>query len=269
MKLGISSFAFGWACGVPGSEPSHIMDENDLLDFAQAHDLRLVQIGNNLPLIEFDAARIQRLAERAAREGIEVEIGGQHLTHENLVAYGKLARTLHAPILRFVIDAPGYHPAPEDVVQIIRGALPYLEGTTLGIENHDRFPARGLRDMIEAVGSERVGVCLDTANSLGANEGIREVAEVLGPYTVNLHIKDFTVERLPYLMGFTVLGRPAGSGMLDVPELLQQLQPHGRCRSAILELWTPPEEDIEDTVKKEALWAGDSVQYLKQFAWSD
>jgi hypothetical protein len=140
MKLGVSSFAFGWACGVPGSEPSHIMDENDLLDFAQTHDLRLVQMGNNMPLIEFDAARIQRLVERAARDGIELEIGGQHLTHENLVAYGELARTLRAPILRFVIDAPGYHPAPEEVVQIIRGALPYLEGTTLASRTTTVFP---------------------------------------------------------------------------------------------------------------------------------
>jgi sugar phosphate isomerase/epimerase len=179
-----------------------------------------------LPLIEFDAARIQRLAERAARDGIELEIGGQHLTRENLASFGELARRLRAPILRFVIDAPGYHPAPDEVVQIIRAALPYLEGITLGIENHDRFPARVLRDMIEAVGSESVGVCLDTANSLGAGEGIREVAEVLAPYTVNLHIKDFTVERLPYLMGFTVSGCPAGDGMLNVPELLQQLQPY-------------------------------------------
>jgi sugar phosphate isomerase/epimerase len=125
-----------------------------------------------------------------------------------------------------------------------------------------------LRDMMEAIGSERVGVCLDTANSLGAGEGIREVAQVLAPHTVNLHIKDYTIERLPYLMGFSISGRPAGDGMLDLPELLQLLQPYGRCRSAILETWVPPEESLESTVKKEAEWAASSVHYLQKFSWT-
>jgi sugar phosphate isomerase/epimerase len=283
MKLGISSYAYGWAVGAGRAADASInalgwqsertpqlaLDENRLLDRAQQFGLRLVQFGDHMPLHEFDAARLQQLKERATHDGIELEIGARGLTPDHVVAYARLARELGAPIVRFVIDAPGYHPTPAAVVDVLRAALPHLEGTTLGLENHDRFPARVLRSMIEDVGSERIGVCLDTANSLGAGEGLAEVVDVLAPLTVNLHIKDFTIERLPYLMGFAVTGRPAGSGMMNLPQLLQLLQPFGRCRSAILETWVPPEDSLAATVEIEAQSVQQSMEYLKGFTWAD
>jgi sugar phosphate isomerase/epimerase len=148
---------------------------------------------------------------------------------------------------------------------VLREVAPLLDGIQLGIENHDRFPARTLRSMIEAAGSDRIGICLDTANSLGAAEGLETIVSVLGSLTLNLHLKDFCIARVPHLMGFTVEGRPAGGGMLDVRWLLDQLAPFGRCETAILELWTPPESDIAQTVAKEEAWAAESVAFLKPF----
>jgi len=81
--------------------------------------------------------------------------------------------------------------------------------------------------------------------------------------TVNLHIKDFVIARVPHLMGFTVEGRPAGAGLLDVPRLLEQLALSRRCETAVLELWTPPETDLVRSVAKEAAWAAQSLAYLK------
>jgi hypothetical protein len=66
-------------------------------------------------------------------------------------------------------------------------------------------------------------------------------------------------------MGFHVEGAPAGQGLLSVPRLLQKLIPYNRCYSATLELWTPPEADITDTIQKEAAWARESLQYLQPF----
>lgn len=67
------------------------------------------------------------------------------------------------------------------------------------------------------LGSDWVGICLDTVNSLGAAEGIGVVVETLGPSVVNLHLKDFVVLRAAHMMGFSIEGRPAGRGQLDVP----------------------------------------------------
>ena len=117
--------------------------------------------------------------------------------------------------------------------------------------------------MIESAGSGRIGVCLDTANSLGAGEGLDTVLREVGPLTVNLHIKDFQITRVPHLMGFTVEGRPAGSGQLDVPRLLTEFASFHRCETAVLELWTPPEAELERTIAKEESWAAQSLAYLK------
>ena len=264
MILGLSSYTFGWAVGVPGHRPALPLDEHGLLDKCREFDVKLLQIGDNLPLHTFDEARLNRFAERAARDGVQLEVGARGLTLANVEAYAAIARRLGAKLIRFVIDDVDYHPTPPTKISmVLRQCVPLLTGLRLGIENHDRFPAATLREMIESVGSDRIGACLDTANSLGAGEGLDSVLRELGPHTVNLHIKDFTVTRVPHLMGFTVAGRPAGGGMLDVPRLLQFLATFDRCQTAALELWTPPESDIELTVAKEEAWAAQSLAYLK------
>jgi len=265
MKLGISSYTYSWAVGVSGHKPGQPLDENGLLDKAHEHGVTLLQIGDNLPLHKFDPARLDRLARRAAHEGILLEVGGRRLTLERATEYVAIARRVGAKLIRFVIDDTDYHPEPAGVTSVLREVAPLLRGFTLGVENHDRFPAATLRTMIEAVGSEHIGVCLDTANSLGAGEGIEAVAAVLAPITVNLHMKDYWIERVPHLMGFTVAGRPAGAGMLNLPKLLEQLAPHGRCETAVLETWPPPEATLEATLAKESSWAEQSMKYLKPF----
>ena len=66
MKLGISSYTYSWAVGVPGHAPARPLDENDLLDKAHEHRVSLLQIGDNLPLHTFDSARLERLARKWA-----------------------------------------------------------------------------------------------------------------------------------------------------------------------------------------------------------
>jgi sugar phosphate isomerase/epimerase len=133
----------------------------------------------------------------------------------------------------------------------------------LAIENHDRFRAQDLLRILERLDSPYAGVCLDTVNSFGALEGPEAVVEALGPWVVNLHIKDFAILRAGHRMGFTIEGRPAGQGRLDVPWLLHRVRGLGRDPNAILELWTPPEGTLAETVAKEAAWAEESVRYLR------
>ena len=265
MILGISSYTYPWAVGVRGHEPARTLDENGLLDQCRQYGVRLLQIGDNLPLAAFEAARLDRLASRAKTENVRLEIAARRLTVDRAVAYVAIARQVGARLLRFVIDDSDYHPTRSEVSDILKECAPLLDGMILGIENHDRFAAADLRGLIESAGNDRIGVCLDTANSLGAGEGIEVVATVLAPLTVNLHIKDFHIERVPHLMGFTVTGRPAGSGMLDVPELLRRLAPFKRCETAVLELWTPPEPQVEETIAKEAAWAVQSLAFLRPY----
>jgi 3-oxoisoapionate decarboxylase len=60
-------------------------------------------------------------------------------------------------------------------------------------------------------------------------------------------------------MGFTVSGRALGRGMLPIEVTLSAAEQSGRCASAIIEVWTPPEPEIGATLAKEARWAEESV----------
>ncbi len=258
MQLGISSFTFGWAVQADG------FDENDLLDQALELGVSLVQFGDNLPLHQFSNSRLDSLASRAQREGITLETGARGLTLPHLQRYVEISRRLNAKLLRFVVDDGHHEPSTEDIIRVLQAAESQLDDVWIGLENHDRFAASTLAQIIRTIDHPSIGICLDTANSLGAGEGLTEVLSHLAPLTFNLHIKDFAIERVLHLMGFTVEGRAAGDGMMNLPYVLSQLE-GSPCKSAVLELWTPPKNDINDTVIKEKQWAARSIDYLRGF----
>ncbi len=267
MQLGISTYTYPWAVGVPGSEPAIPLTVTDLITRAGQQGVSIVQVGDNLPLHNLPAAELAACKTLADRTQVRLEVGARRLTPERLHAYLDIARQLGSPFVRFVIDDADYKPSVDEVVGIIREALVDIRrhNVRLAIENHDRFPARFLKRIVQSTDPHWVGICLDTANSLGAGEDTDTVADTLAPYTFNLHIKDFTVRRLHHKMGFTVEGAPAGQGLLSVPRLLQKLIPYNRCYSATLELWTPPEADLAATIRKETAWAEESLAYLQPF----
>lgn len=266
MRLGISSYTYGWAVGTPGDRPEKPLEEQEILGRAKAFGIRSVQFGDNLPLHELPAGRLNLLRQRIDEEKITIEVGARGLTDAHLERYVDLAQRLNSRLLRFVIDEPNYEPDVDAVISLLRNALPQLKGAnvTLGLENHDRLLAREFADIVERVGSSNVGICLDSVNSMGAGEGLTEVVRILAPYTVNLHLKDFGIRRLPHGMGFQIDGRPAGQGMLNVPYLVEEVRQYGRCRTAILEQWVVPEADRTATIAKEAAWAEASMNYLQQ-----
>lgn len=266
MQLGISTYTYGWCVGIPGSMPAQPMTASDLLAKARAFGLRLVQYGDNLPLHSLFHQDLDTLRREAERDKVKLEIGARGLTPAHLQLYIGLAEKLNASLLRFVIDLPGYEPEVPEVVAVVKEHLPMLreKNITLGLENHDRLLAKEFAQIMAKVGSDQVGICLDSVNSMGAGEGLEHIVDTLAPYTVNLHIKDFGIQRLPHLMGFLIDGRPAGKGMLNIPWLLEKVAPYGRCQTAVLEQWVPPEADLDRTIAKEMSWAEESVQYLKQ-----
>jgi len=205
------------------------------------------------------------LRKYAADKGVEIEMGGRGLTPEHTMKCLEAAQSLNSPILRMVIDGAGYEPGLDSVLSVINELLPEFKSRKikLAIENHDRFKAREFEKIIIRAGSEYVGICLDSVNSMGAGEGFEEVSRILLPYTINLHIKDFTIRRVSHKMGIIIEGAPAGKGMLNIRELLNKLYFTNSCQSAILELWTPPEKNIDDTIIKEDRWANESIGYLK------
>jgi sugar phosphate isomerase/epimerase len=271
MRLGISSYTYPWAVGIAGYLPPRPLGPFDLLDRALALGIGVVQFGDNLPLDRLPAHELRSFALYAFDQHIVVELGIRGIAPDHVRRYLRLAEHLHASILRVVTDTGDHQPGAEEIIATVRGVLPDLAaaGVCLAIENHDRFQARTLAGIIERLDSPYVGICLDTANSLGALEGPHVIAQTLAPWTVNLHVKDVIVRRLDHRLGFIVEGCPAGQGLIDIPELLALLRRHSRDPNVILEQWTPPGDTVSDTIAQEKTWAEIAIHYLRTLVPAD
>jgi sugar phosphate isomerase/epimerase len=269
MILGLSSFAFGWSVGVESNVPARRLSALELVQYTVDAGISSVQFGDNLPLHLVKHHELEDLREVIRQHSLRIEIGARKLTSDNLKQHIDLCAYFKSPLLRFVIDGDDYEPDLPSVAAIIRQHLGDLEhhNITLAIENHDRFKARELASFIQSIDNKNVGICLDCVNSMGAGEGLEHVVDLLAPYTVNLHLKDFIVSRLPHKMGFLITGTPAGTGMMDVDSLVKRIAPFNRCQSAVLEQWVPFDGNLEDAVQMEQEWAKQSLEYLKSLPY--
>lgn len=267
MKIGVGSYTFTWAVGVPGYDVPKPLNATKLILRAIELGATVVQFADNMPLDILPEAQLDEIIALARDRNIAIEVGARGLTPERLARYVEIAERMGSDIVRFVIDAAGYEPSPREVIEVIMPFVGILEekNIKLALENHDRLSCADFVEIITGCDSPNVGICLDTVNSIGVPEGTKEVVRRLAPYTVNLHIKDFSITRADHKMGFKIEGVPAGQGKLDIPALIAGLRAFGRCNSAILELWTPYGPTMKETLQRESDWAAHSIKYLKQY----
>lgn len=266
MRLGIGTYCYMWSLGFPGAEPPEPMTAPNLLETAIDLGVRVVQFGPNYGLQSLSAADRERAVSMARERGIELELGARGLDAPHILEMVRLTRSCGARLLRTVpAEKPGGSMmSAAEMEAALRAVVHALEGedVVLAIENA-LIPARTLKALLESVGCSRIGITLDTVNSLAISEGVREVAETLAPFTRCLHVKDYAVSRQWHMMGFQVEGRPAGGGQLDVPWLLDLLRGCGSDANAIVECWVPEQQTLDATIALERRWAAESVSYLR------
>jgi len=120
----------------------------------------------------------------------------------------------------------------------------------IAVENHGGVDllATELRDVIEAVGSSHVRVCLDTGNPVYAAEDAVYATEILAPYTVSTHLRDTLAWLTP--SGAMVQWAPVGRGNVDFRRIVDILQATNPSIPIDLEVITggnPREIDFNDT----------------------
>ncbi|HYP13927.1 MAG TPA: TIM barrel protein, partial [Bryobacteraceae bacterium] len=196
----------------------------------------------------------------------EIEVGPKGLDVDHLRHQLEFTQRIGAQLLRTVPDyGRGPVPTESELTRTLTAVEPHCAsaGVCLAIENAT-IPARVLEGALSRVASPWLGITLDTVNSLAVPEGTEQVVSALARHTRCLHVKDFSVDRIWHMMGFTVEGRPAGKGQLNVPWLLDQLRSAGADFNAILELWTPRQSSLAETIALEAAWADESISYLRK-----
>jgi sugar phosphate isomerase/epimerase len=261
MRLGIGSWTFPWAIGVPGyPQPKQPLNALDLLEMAKELDVDIVQICDNYALHERDASELTAIREAAGEMGILVEVGTRGVETAHLLRYLEIAGILGSSSVRTIIDDPD---AP--YLDWIKRAIPEYEatGVAIALENNERLSPESFAELMRAVDNPYLGMTLDTVNTLGRLARIEEVVETLAPYAINLHYKDYDIVRVDHRMGFSVIGRPAGEGRVDSAWLFGQFAQAGRDPDVILELWPPFLATIEETIANEAEWAIRSIRFLK------
>lgn len=267
MKLGIGTYTYMWSIGFPGAQPAVPLDALGLLRKAHELGVRVVQFGPNLALSEVSKDRLLAIVTFAREAGIELELGTRGLNTQHLRAQLQLAARLDCKLVRTVPELDdGSVPSHAGLVECLGKIIPDLERhhIRLALENGN-LPAQNLGDTLDAFASPWLGVTLDTANSLAIPEGTRQVVKALARHTMCFHVKDFVVERVWHRMGFVVEGRPAGQGQMNLPWILRELNCAKVEANAILELWPPPQADIQSTTALEQEWAEESIRYLRQY----
>ena len=74
MKLGISSYTFPWAIGLPDAIPNRPLKPLQLLDKAQELGVGLVQFGPNMPLDKLPEYALREVVKHANSSKIDLEI---------------------------------------------------------------------------------------------------------------------------------------------------------------------------------------------------
>ena len=268
MRLGIGSYTYGWTSGTYGSnisqsEAFQYLTAYDLIDRAVVANIPVVQICVKPDLGAMTTDELKALRQYAIDNNKEIEVGTVGSDPQHLLKFLVIAETLSANLVRTIFTNPS-HALKDEHTQIAKIADQYAEKQVyLAIENHETSSFLDLQALCQDIDNEYIGICLDTVNSLGRGEGVREVTEALMPFTKCLHVKDFTVVRHKSDMELTITGASAGEGKLDIPAQLQLLNQYCPEASVILEQWTPLQETLDATVQLQEQWAEAGIKYLK------
>jgi len=92
----------------------------------------------------------------------------------------------------------------------------------LAVENHKCHRVAERLDLLKRLGSEWIGMCVDTGNSIALCEDAMAVVRAYAPFAFSVHVRDQGVQE--YEDGFLFTDIALGQGFLDVPATVQVLR---------------------------------------------
>lgn len=211
------------------------------------HGLTMVQaIGHRPPLIHPDGA-IRRRAVETFKAAIQIAgwLGAQSC-HSGPGSFAQAANAEWGGAWQ--PHADNWSPAARDaLIRSLRESAPVAAdcGTCIGLEGHVVVvldSAETMREVIDAVGSDRVKCDFDPVNWLTlrnvyrSGDATRQMMAVLGPRILNAHSKDVIVE--PRLVTH-IDERPTGQGLFDHAVLLRGMESLGADRFVVIEHASP------------------------------
>jgi sugar phosphate isomerase/epimerase len=261
MRFGLSSFVYRYAIGGVAGSTVAPLTAVDVLRRAAALGLGAVQFCENLPLATLGGAEWEELLGASRRLGVAIEVGTRGLEVSALLTHVDLAAKAGSQALRLVLGATD----PDVITEALRPVLRRCQEreVMLAIENHFDLGSEQLVELVHRMDGRWLGICLDTANSVGLLERPMETVMALIPYAAQVHLKDYAVEKAS--LAYRVTGRILGQGRLDVPAVLEAVAATGRDPDLFLEQWMEPQGSPEATLAKEQEWVETSVRVARGY----
>jgi 3-oxoisoapionate decarboxylase len=181
-----------------------------------------------------DESAIRQIREHADRLGIRLQLAfgsvcpsarafnSQLGTLEEQVARAlKASQIFGATCMRCILGSDSERPQIDmhidNMIKAVRGIRPRIvdSGIKLAVENHGGdLQSREMKGMVEAVGRDVMGVCLDSGNPVWMLEDPHMTLEMLGPYAETCHVRDSAVWKVPE--GIAVRWVNMGDGNVDI-----------------------------------------------------
>ena len=138
------------------------------------------------------------------------------------------ARVVRSPIVRAVLGSAadrkgGIDKHIESLVGVLKNMRSRIldAGVKVAIENHaGDMQARELKALVEAGGTDIVGVCLDSGNPVWTVEDPHLTLDTLAPYVLTSHMRDSALWRTPE--GIAVRWTRMGEGTMGMEDYLRK-----------------------------------------------
>ncbi|MHB1414304.1 MAG: sugar phosphate isomerase/epimerase family protein [Chloroflexota bacterium] len=254
MLVGLDTNSYRLATGLYEYTPKHPIGLQDLLAKAEEFNLAGLHIANHSLLRSTDESYLGQVRQKAEEQGLYLELGVHGTDVELLREAVRTAAVLGSETLRTFVGADRQRGWAEWRQQLDRATdnlkqiVPLVEdnGIRLAVENHGDLTSAEIVNLLDKVGSESIGVCLDTGKSLLVVEDPLLAAHNLAPYVITVSLTDYQLVSAP--RGVLIVGCALGQGAVDllaIVKILQQRTPdlHLNVESPVVRWELPFLED--------------------------
>lgn len=262
MTIGLGSYAYFWQQSDRVDQPLSLIDA---FRDTREQQVTLFQICDYAPLMQMSRAEIQDAAAAARDLGLVIELGTKGIEPSHLETMLRLADAFDSVLVRSMLYGPQSRPSLDQADHMLRAALPGYEsaGVTLALETYEQVATDDLVQLVEQIGSDHLGICLDPANVVARLELPRDCVVAAAPHVVDVHVKDFAFARQEGWVGFTYSGAAMGTGLHDYRHLRDVVRPDQRGINQIVEHWLPWQGDASATITTEREWTRITLEYLR------
>jgi sugar phosphate isomerase/epimerase len=279
MRLGIDSYSLRWQG----------WNAFQLLEYSAKLGLDNVHYSERRNLDSLDAGYLTSLKRQARELGVALEVGMGSFDRysssfrpemgsgeQQLTDMLHAAKVIGSPVVRCFLgtQADRVGPTPfqqhlDECARTLRAVAPLARdlGIKVAVENHGGVDllARELRTLVEEVGPDAVGVCLDTGNPAYGGEDPVVSAEILAPYVVSSHVRDTQVWVVEN--GAMAQWVPLGQGNVDLPRIVEILAKHAPNPPVDLEIITGSAPKSVPYLEPESeFWQASQTMLAKDFA---